>query len=262
MQAYTPTDQRLHHLAQVIAKANRSYVPKQEDDSHTNLYYDSVGDRIVGRWISTPQGDGLLALQLSTLEFLWLDRSLKVRFKVSSVGKDRAEVETLIAEQLSGLDLDPRGFADDLHFEIPEYTWAEEQIQAIAAKHLDEWRYYRSMANELCHLALAYLQLEQEVRIWPHHFDTGIYAPVSEKLGLGCGLAMEDSLSACAYFYVAGYPLKGSINYNALPPLKAGRWVISEHWKGAILPIKEVGENPQVSLGTFLQGAIDGYIKL
>ena len=50
MEGYTYADQKLHFLTQVIAKANRSYVPTKPDDSHTNLYFDTLDNRIVGRW--------------------------------------------------------------------------------------------------------------------------------------------------------------------------------------------------------------------
>ncbi|MFT5886141.1 MAG: hypothetical protein ACI9IP_002605 [Arcticibacterium sp.] len=42
MTGYTQTDQQLHWLSQIIAKANRTYVPAEEDDSHTNLYFNAL----------------------------------------------------------------------------------------------------------------------------------------------------------------------------------------------------------------------------
>jgi len=46
MQEYIKVDQYLHQLVQVIAKANRTFVQEKEDDSHTNLYFDSLGEKI------------------------------------------------------------------------------------------------------------------------------------------------------------------------------------------------------------------------
>ncbi|MFT6215316.1 MAG: hypothetical protein ACJAS3_001715 [Roseivirga sp.] len=49
MNSYTQTDQQLHWLCQILAKTNRTYAPKKEDDSHTHLYFDSLDHRIYGR---------------------------------------------------------------------------------------------------------------------------------------------------------------------------------------------------------------------
>ncbi len=74
MQAYIKTDRQLHWLSQVIAKINRTYVPKKNDDSHTNLYFDNLGKRITGRWI---------------------DRSLITLHDVSVFNSDMEELENL-----------------------------------------------------------------------------------------------------------------------------------------------------------------------
>ncbi len=46
MQEYNNSDRQIHWLSQVMAKANRAYVPEQKDDSHTNLYFDAPEKRI------------------------------------------------------------------------------------------------------------------------------------------------------------------------------------------------------------------------
>jgi len=47
---YPQADQLLHELSQLLAKFNRSYLPKKEDDSHTNLGVDFLSKRIYSRW--------------------------------------------------------------------------------------------------------------------------------------------------------------------------------------------------------------------
>ncbi len=66
MQEYNKADQQLHLLCQIIGKANRTYVPEKADESHTNLYFDSWGDKILGRWIQTDSGNVIVALDLRT----------------------------------------------------------------------------------------------------------------------------------------------------------------------------------------------------
>ena len=69
MHAYNTIDQHIHQLSQIITKADRSSVPKQADDSHTNLYYDSISRKLYGRWINSEKGDIILALNLQLNQF-------------------------------------------------------------------------------------------------------------------------------------------------------------------------------------------------
>lgn len=53
MRGYNHIDQHIYQLSQIIAKANRTFVQKKADDSHINLFYDSLSHRIYGRWIKS-----------------------------------------------------------------------------------------------------------------------------------------------------------------------------------------------------------------
>ena len=64
MQRYPKVDQQIHLLSQLIAKANRTFVPKSEDDSHTNLFFDPLGNRITGRWVKAGKNKVIFALNL------------------------------------------------------------------------------------------------------------------------------------------------------------------------------------------------------
>jgi hypothetical protein len=251
MQAYNNTDQRLHWLCQTIAKANRTYVTSRPDDSHTNLYYDDLDNRIVGRWINNGREHMMLTLNLENLYFEWLNSAKEVVQSVTTIDKVASDIENELAAALPEIYLNPQGFTDKLHFQIPDYPFAHEPIEGLSETDIHEWKTYRKLANVLCSLVLGYLELESEIRIWPHHFDTGIYVEVGEKLGLGFGLAMEDSMAGAPYFYLSGYPIHGTLDYIDLPTLANGRWEVGEHWQGAILPLNELSsgifeENRQV----------------
>jgi len=237
MQAYNKTDQQLHQLSQTIAKANRTYVPSKPDDSHTNLCFDDVGSRIEGHWINNGKENLLLTLNLNLLQFEWLNEEKECLHSVTTIGKTVEEIENELAGILTELDFNPKGFTDILHFEIPVYPFALEPIQSIDEADMAEWKSYRQLANELCAMVLDDLQLKSDIRIWPHHFDTGIYVEINQNLGLGFGLAMEDSMAGAPYFYMSGYSLNGSLKYNSLPELTHGKWEVSEYWQGSILPL-------------------------
>lgn len=240
MQEYNKTDKQLHWLCQTIAKANRTYVTSKPDDSHTNLYYDDLDNRIVGRWINNGRRHIMLTLNLETLDFEWLNSSKEVVQSYTTIGKVASAIENEIQAGLPEIFLNPNGYTEKLHFEIPNYSFAGEPISPISEESMHEWKTYRKLANVLCGLVLGYLELEGEIRIWPHHFDTGIYVEVGQRVGIGFGLAMEDNMAGDPYFYLSGYPIHGTLDYIDLPSLENGRWEVGEHWKGAILPLGEL----------------------
>ena len=240
MQEYNKTDKQLHWLCQTIAKANRTYVTSKPDDSHTNLFYDDLDNRIVGRWINNGRQHMMLTLHLETLHFEWLNSAKEVVQSYATVGKVAGDTEKEIEAGLPEIYLNPKGFTEKLHFEIPNYSFASEPIQSIPKASIHEWKTYRKLANVLCGLVLGYLELEGDIRIWPHHFDTGIYVEIGQRLGIGFGLAMEDSMAGDPYFYLSGYPIHGTLEYSELPSLQNGKWEVSEHWQGAILPLSEL----------------------
>ena len=239
MNNYIKTDQYIHWLCQIIAKAGRSFVPEKPDNSHNNLYFDWLGDRIVGRWIEPEKGNIMLSLNLLNLQFEWLNSDYQVIASFPTKGKTIKEVEQDIENHLGELGLAREGFSDILNFKIPEYPFKKDQIQSIPNQNLDEWRDIRNNANKVCAILLGHLQLEGEIRIWPHHFDTGIYVITKNGMGIGFGMAMSDGMVDGSYFYMSGYPSSGALKYQNLPEFSHGEWVTGEHWNGAILPLSE-----------------------
>ncbi len=265
MQAYNNIDQRLHLLIQTIAKANRTYVTTKPDDSHTNLYFDELDNRLVGHWINNGQEKLMLTLNLETLDLEWLNDTKELIYSVPTTGRLVADFESEIESKLPEINLRAQGFIDGLHYQIPDYPFAREPISSIDKASMDDWKSYRNLANELCALVLGDLQLEDDIRIWPHHFDTGIYVEVSKKLGLGFGLAMEDNIAGAPYFYMSGYPLQGSLEYSGLPELITGGWEIGENWSGSILPINKLKnglyEDNKDAVNDYLSKSINWFVS-
>ena len=254
MKNYTNTDQRLHVICQTLAKANRNWVPSKEDDSHTNLYFDSLDNRIAGRWIDISEGQILLSFNLKSFQFEIINNKHRVVEHISVEGKTVAEIEEEMESQLVNLGLDGSGFRDPLHYEIPDYPFSKDPITLINSDDIQEWSYYRELANTVCFKALGHTQRASEVRIWPHHFDSGIYFENSD-IGIGMGLAMEDSMAGAPYFYMSGYPKSGALGYENLPKSENWKWKVTESWSGVVFPLKEVlGEKE-------LKNQIDSYLK-
>lgn len=167
------------------------------------------------------------------------------------------QLEKGVSQYPGSLHMRTEEFSRPLHFEIPDYNIEKLNEEDISEDGLKSWIYFRHLANMACQDMLGYLQTESEICIWPHHFDTGIYTQVTESLGLGFGLAMEDVMLGQAYFYMSGYHTEYPISYVNLKQLSAGKWETGEHWNGAVLPINAIphasGEEALKMIRTFIK---------
>jgi hypothetical protein len=237
LENYAKTDRQLHWLSQLVAKANRTFLPKKEDDSHTNLYFDTLGHRIAGRWIEAANREILFTLNFANQSIEIIDHRQETLASIPTVSFTMSEVEKKIEQHLVKLGLNPKGYSDSMHYDMPDYYFSDKVIPVLDQSDLLEWASYRQIANEVCRILLGYSQTQAEIRIWPHHFDTGIYIDASESVSIGFGLAMQSDLASCPYFYMTGYPKSGTINYEKAPNCADWKWELGEDWKGAILPL-------------------------
>lgn len=264
MKHYNDTDQRLHLLCQKIAKVNRTFVPSKEDDSHTNLYFDPVGDRILGRWIELKDRKLLFMLNLSNMKFEVVNDSQELLASYAIINRINQDIELEVEAELPSLGLHGSGFREKLHFEIPDYPFAEEQNSSFDLAAINEWKAYRSLSNEACALFLGHAQCHEEIRIWPHHFDTGVYTDVKPNLGLGFGFAMQDEMVGAPYFYLVGYPAQGAIDFNGMPEGIDWEWKTGEEWNGAVFPISHLAnktdEERKVLLRDYIKNAFGWFV--
>jgi hypothetical protein len=254
MQEYNKTDKKVHGLSQVIAKFNRTFVPEKPDDSHTNLYFDALSRLLYGRWVQDGEQQYCLVLNVGTFEFQLINEKRRSVFEIYINDRTIQEVEEKIAELLSEVGFDTDGFLDPMHYEIPDYDYFTSPLKPWKEKDIRDWETIRSLANTACFYMKGYVMAEGEIRIWPHHFDTGVYVEANSEIGLGFGLAMKDPMVNEAYFYYSGYGLNGStLEYDNLPELTDGRWEVSENWKGAVLPITELESEAESKVRTFIE---------
>lgn len=252
---YIKTDEHIHQLCQTIAKVNRTFVAKQEDDSHTNLYFDDLDARIVGRQVETKIGSLVFSLNLHSYGFEWLDIGKNTIQSFDIVGKTIAEFEEEISSKLSDLSLDRKGFKDDLHFEITDYKFKNDGFHFPEEDEIEEWMAYRSMANQVCALLAGFANNNAEIRIWPHHFDTGIYFELPNGTGISFGFAMSDNVLNAPYLYMSAFPKNGAVDHKNAPEIGAGKWHISEDFTGAVLYCNQPLEQLQENLPEFMIAA-------
>lgn len=266
MQAsYNDTDRLLHWLCQPIAKAGRSFAPPQDDDSHMNLYFDALGERLTGRWMHLEQERVLLTLKLNTLEFEWINDDFQVLASCTSLGKTMDELEDTLANHAKTLGLNIEGYKAPMNYDMPDYGFDQNVIATLEERALQHWMHYRKLANDACTWVLGYWQALADIRIWPHHFDTGIFLYPAEHIGIGFGWAMQDSMCDEPYFYMSGYPRQGSLDYTQVPELSKGKWCIHDEWSGATLPCSVLeavdSQSKDQIISEFLRTPLKWYLK-
>ncbi len=232
-----------HHAAQFLALVGHHLIPQKTDDSNTNMQYISDNDTLSGN--SLP-GGYRLALQLTDLNINILDKDDEVLEEIVSAGKSKQEVFTELKQKLSGFGVDVTKFKEVLHYEIPEHGLDKGAPFSIKNK-----RYYiensihRHNAEIIINEIAADFDQSEPVRVWPHHFDTGTFIPVSRNekgevsQTIGAGWAINDSMINEPYFYLSFWSQKPLENPGDIPPLKSGRWMMPD-WNGAVLKLSEI----------------------
>jgi hypothetical protein len=239
--SYNQTDQKLHQLSQILGKFNRTYIPKKEDDSHTNMGYGPVNRRLFGRRAELGDSRYMLSLELNPLSFVLLDDSYRRELEVVCLGKTVEQIESELSHSLALIGFDPKGFSSPMHFEIPDYELSNQPVENLSEADYRKWTDLRAIANSACYQIQSFFQVIEEVRIWPHHFDTGIFVPLNDRLSIGFGMAMKDSMSDDPYFYYTA-KYEGQTRWPEDHPmsLDVGEIIDSEEWCGAILKAPEV----------------------
>lgn len=232
-------DQQLHALAQPIAKLNRALVPFKSDDSHTNLAFVSLSAELRGQLWSTALGTFVLSLALDKARYRCHQQNGTLEFEVAVEGRTLAELEGELAEKLSPLGVNKATLTEEMHYQMPTYPFLAQPLAPFDPTVLAQWLKWRRMANLASFELQQVLELAVTPRIWPHHFDTGVYGVVFNSLGIGFGLAMADTLVDSPYFYLTAYPIEGQVDFDHLAPLPLGYWKVTPHWRGGVLSVEE-----------------------
>ncbi|MDC8006323.1 hypothetical protein POV27_19875 [Aureisphaera galaxeae] len=245
-------EQIMHRAAQYLATAAISFLEKKEDDSHTNLgWIDSLPGLVTHPL--TAEGD-MLALNYETFSLEWRKGDSSIH-TLWLEGKTHDEVIEWIAE-ISKQQVLQKAYEYALHYDLPypvitdDYTYSmgnPERLKGLVQN--------RTRVNHALVRTLAANGLTSDVRIWPHHFDSGGFAMANETLGIGLGMAVPDSMIDDFYLYVSGYHGHDFVDTTSFEPLSTGT-VYSEGWKGIALPVQGLSEEDMLS---FFNEAISRY---
>ncbi|MGI9547108.1 MAG: hypothetical protein ACR2MM_07720 [Flavobacteriaceae bacterium] len=246
-----PGIESIHFAAQYLAAAGISFLPQKEDDSHTNLGFSTEEKQMLTR-VLNEDGD-FLAFDLNEFALVW---------------NSAADPSKLVLEHLShGEVLDwihsitkNSRFSNPYSYQFPyslPYEISNDYKYALDPEKLELERKLRTLATQVLGEVLNQNNMHSEIRIWPHHLDTGAFAklPEKESVSIGMGLAIPDALVNDYYFYISGYEGHAAISPTEFDSLSQGKWH-SDGFTGGILPSK--GRN-QGNVQRFFNEAIRAF---
>lgn len=241
----------MHLAAQYLATAAISFILKKNDDSHTNLGWRN-------HTLLThpfPNGDAL-GLNYENFSLEWITQNgNKEHFLLD--GKTHQDIISWISKTSSVYIVEvPYNY--NLHYDLPyEEINTETRFELANPEALNALIKQRDVAQRVISQILKSNALHSSVRIWPHHFDTGAFTIVNDKLAIGIGLAIPDTLIDDFYFYISGYNGHDAValDFNDNTPHED---YYSNGWKGFAKPLSELNEESAIA---FCQMAIDTYIN-
>lgn len=252
----------LHHAVQFIAISGKYLLEEKEDDSHTNMSWDSASGSFYGDSINNR---ARVMLHVPTLS---LKISGPTGIELASfplVGKTKQESLIWLSQALQLKQIDTTSLKLEMHYDIPEHSTDEGGVFPNVDKDLlVELANHRSIADEFCNDVFAQNPKATPARTWPHHFDHGVYVPLefnneeSAVRSFSFGYAVNDSLVDEPYFYVTQWVKNGKIDYTNKPDLEFGTW-LPEKLKGAALPLSNIlkMDNQKKGIKDFLDSTIE-----
>ncbi|TMU50883.1 hypothetical protein [Flagellimonas algicola] len=245
--------QQLHLATQYLATAGISFLEKKADDSHTNLGFSMEKARLE-TWPLDSTGTQL-CLNYRKFALEWTSEE---ELSLALNGKTHEEVVAWLKKTAEQLGLPSYRF--DLHYSLP-YSMDEnfkfEFSNADQVAHLIQ---SRTLVQQALASFLEKEDLGSEIRIWPHHFDTGAFTALNDGSGksIGLGMAIPDTLVDDLYLYISGYRGHDALRTWAFKSLTRGKWV-NDAFKGAVLPLSGLTKDIAVQ---FFQEALARYKNL
>ena len=231
---------QMHLAAQYLATAGISFLDKKDDDSHTNLGF-NIENSCLETHLLSENNDQLL-LSYENFSLILKSNSGRVAFELN--GATHKEIVTWIKETAQTFLNKEYNYA--LHYELPyliEDSFVYELTDAKELRALMQLRILIQMSLEKINESY---QLSTSIRIWPHHFDTGIYAALPNSTNsVGQGLAIPDGVCDEHYLYASGYDKDGQIDTSKFNKLSKGYWS-NEGFIGAVLPASQITESEAV----------------
>jgi hypothetical protein len=254
-----------HHAVQFIATVGRHLISQQSDDSNTNMEFRKTDHTFLGNRLENGIRVGLNPIAL----ILFIEDENGVVLKeIPLIEKNKNLIFEQLKEGLADLNIDVQHLKNELHYELPKHPLDNgEHFKISDQKYLKEATFCRFNAQSVMNEINDFFQNAAEIRIWPHHFDTGTYMPIaSNKIGkmtrsIGFGWAIPDQNITEPYFYINYWSEGETLDFKKLPPPNYGSW-INSGWQGGILSHSQMLdadgiEAQYIKVKTFFDSGID-----
>ncbi len=239
-------EKMMYLLVQYLAAAGISFLEKKDDDSHSNLGFSIENSSMYSRPFND-NGDKLsVNFKKFTLE--WSSNGVITSLRLD--GATHTEILKWIKKMAAKAAI-KAPYDYSFHYDFPYQVKDNFVFKLLDANRLGELLKLRVLAQMSLETFLQAQNLNSEIRIWPHHLDTGAYAIYNDSSGeaIGLGLAVPDSVCSDHYFYINGYKGHEGIDTSGFKPLTLGSWGVNG-FKGAILPAKEIDNMQGVTFFT------------
>ncbi|MCW5517678.1 hypothetical protein [Muriicola sp. Z0-33] len=244
-------DKMMYLAAQYLAAAGISFLDKIADDSHTNLGFVTGNASLNTRQLNQ-EGD-VLSLNYERFTLNWNGKANNESIRLD--GNTHQQIVNWIEDQARQAAME-QSYTFNFHYDLPYDIEDNFTFKLLDASRLSELTHLRILAQLVLEKFLSAEGLTSEIRVWPHHFDTGVYAIDQQDaaLAIGAGLAIPDTVADEHYFYLSVYKNHKAIATENLDPLSNGRWH-SKGFVGAVLPAKN--ETVETVLAFYEQALAD-----
>lgn len=244
---------QLHQAAQYLAAAGISFVKAEDDDSHTNLDWDSSSHKLLTHPFLPSNFQ--LSLNFDTLALEWLKNGL-VQSIISLESNTHAEILIWINFQVENTDIVGK-YKYKFHYNLPYDDLSNSNVFKFDHNKVKIISNYLDTAQLKLIEFLKKHQLKSPIRIWPHHFDLGIYTEINKEhnLFLGAGYAIPDSWINDFYYYATGWQSNRPISDADFSTLSEGIWHQKEN-KGLTYS-QNSSSNSGITI--FLEEVLKGY---
>lgn len=233
----------LHTASQFVGMFGNAFVPKKNDDSHTNLAWVPDEDQIIGR--SFQNTKAFLNVQDWTLG-LTNEKKGKTH-KTEIAAKTKQDLLSWFHQNLNNFELTPSSYQYFQHFDLPDYHFqANSQFEHLSIEVRQALICQMHNACITLNQIVQEQNLNTEIRIWPHHFDMGSLIPLAYDNNqmptktIGLGWANPDNEIPEPYFYINFWSKYIDFSSLDLPQLKtAGSWH-QQSWIGMILTYTDI----------------------
>ncbi|HEX4681476.1 MAG TPA: hypothetical protein VH277_02135 [Gemmatimonadaceae bacterium] len=223
---------QLHHAAQLVAGLGISYLPKRDDDSHTNMEWLPAVNALASNAIGPDEFR--LAVRPRNLNLIALVADSEVacfRLATRTLGEAVEWVRRTTVQ--NGLDADRYTLAK--HYTIPPHAVGEGRpFDAADREEFEQLDHWFADAALMLQDVASNTPNASAVRCWPDHFDIATLIDLGNGRSVGVGLEPGDQYYAEPYWYVNSNPPPPADAPK--PPLDGGGLWHAQEWTGAVLP--------------------------